>query len=318
MSVARVLGLDVGGSSVKCLLVEADADARPDAVPRVVRQERRPTPKHDPLSGLQELIAEFAAGEELSAVTVSVPGIVDEDGVVIRSSNVPALDGHPLAAVLSDGSGLPVRVVNDGHAAALAEASWGAGSGRDDVFVLALGTGIAGAHIVGGRLSGGAHGSAGELGHISVDNPGAPCSCGRNGCLETVVGAPALAAAWHRVGGTGGVEDLLHAYEEGVETARHVVRNAVAALSEAVLTLSALVDPGCIVIGGGLASAPHRLVTLTAERVAAEATFHRVPPIRPATLGGWAGAHGAVRIALDAVRQSRSGDSAASMSPSNR
>ena len=315
---AAVLGLDVGGSSVKGLLVEASAPG--DRLPAAVREERHPTPKGEPVSGLLRLIEDFAATQEVSAVAVSIPGIVDEDaGRVIRSANIPALDGCALGESLSEALGIPVRVLNDGHAAALAEASWGAGSDRDDVFVLALGTGIAGAHIVSGQLAAGAHGSAGELGHIAVSSPGAPCSCGRNGCLETVIGAPALTASWHRVGGSGGTEDLLRAEAEGDERARHVVGNAVGALSEAILTLTALVDPGCIVIGGGLASAPHRLVTLTAERVARDATFHRVPPILPARLGRWAGAHGAVRVALGLARQAGvSRASAASTSPSRR
>lgn len=76
--------------------------------------------------------------------------------------------------------------------------------------------------------------------------------------------------------------------------------HAASALAEALLTLCALVDPGRIVVGGGLAQAPHALVTLAEGLVGERATFHRVPPIVPATLGGWAGANGCVLLGLQA------------------
>ncbi|PMC05122.1 sugar kinase [Microbacterium sp. UMB0228] len=292
-----VLGLDVGGSSVKHLLASAFSSL--DEPPTPLARGRDATPKAAPVEGLVS-IAESVRGERtLERVVLSIPGLVDEaDGVVVRSANIPALDGRPLGAELGAVLGVPVDVINDGHAAAVAEASWGAGAGADDVFVLALGTGIAGAHVVQGGVVPGAHGSAGELGHITIEPDGDPCSCGRRGCLETVIGAPALRRAWHALGGTGGPEGLLAAAADGVPVAEAIVERASSALAEALLTLCALVDPGCIVIGGGLAQEPHHLVTLAAGTVRERATFHRVPPIVPATLGGWAGANGAVLTAL--------------------
>ncbi len=108
---------------------------------------------------------------------------------------------------------------------------------------------------------------------------------------------PALRRAWAAVGGKGGPEGLLAASSSGDAVATAIVERASSALAEAILTLCALVDPGCIVIGGGLAQAPHQLVTLAARYVGERASFHRVPPIVPATLGEWAGANGAVLTA---------------------
>lgn len=292
-----VLGLDVGGSSVKHLLAPARISL--DAPPTPLARGRHATPKDSPVEGLAAIAASLRGDADLERVVLSVPGLVDEAaGVVVRSTNIPALDGRPLGAQLSAELGIPVDVINDGHAAAVAEASWGAGAGVDDVFVLALGTGIAGAHVAHGQVVPGAHGSAGELGHITIEPDGSICSCGRRGCLETIIGAPALRRAWAAVGGAGGPEGLLAASSEGDAVATAIVERASSALAEAILTLCALVDPGCIVIGGGLAQAPHQLVTLAERYVGERASFHRVPPIVPATLGEWAGANGAVLTAL--------------------
>jgi glucokinase len=294
---AVVLGLDVGGSSVKHLLARADSSMSEPPTP--LARGRNATPTSSPAEALAAIAETVRGDRALARLVLSIPGIVDEEnGVVIRSANIPALDGSPLGTQLEAALGVPVDVINDGHAAAVAEASWGAGSGIDDVFVLALGTGIAGAHVIGGRVVTGAHGSAGELGHITIDPLGRACSCGRRGCLETIIGAPALRDAWAEVGGRGGPEALFEAFALGDGAATAIVRRASSALAEAILTLCAVVDPGGIVIGGGLAQAPHHLVTLAERYVRERATFHRVPPIVPATLGGWAGANGTVLTAL--------------------
>lgn len=215
---------------------------------------RNATPTSSPAEALAAIARTVRGDRALARLVLSIPGIMDEEnGVVIRSANIPAL---------------------------------------------ALGTGIAGAHVVDGRVVTGAHGSAGELGHITIDPMGSECSCGRRGCLETIIGAPALRDAWAEAGGRGGPEALFDAFAAGDGAATAIVRRASSALAEALLTLCAVVDPGGIVIGGGLAQAPHHLVTLAERYVRERATFHRVPPIVPATLGGWAGANGTVLTAL--------------------
>jgi len=297
MSDAVVLGLDVGGSSVKYRLASATPS---EGIPEALAQGTVSTPKHDPVAGLAAIARDVTALHRLVAVVVGIPGLVDEaSGTVLRSANLPALDGLALGPALSAELEVPVGVINDGRAAAVAEARWGAGSRERDVFTLALGTGIAGSHIVDGRVVDGAHGIAGELGHVVVEPSGARCACGQRGCLETVIGAPALRRAWNRAGGHGSPKDLLSAYEAGDARAARIIERAAAALADAILTLLALVDPGVIVIGGGLASAPHRIVERAAALVAERATFHRVPAIVPAILGKWAGAVGAVSEARE-------------------
>jgi len=303
MSRRVLLGLDIGGSSVKFIV--APAAPLTDRQPEPLRRGTIPTPRAEVVAGLTEVVAGLAGGDSVAGLGVNVPGIVDEErGRVIRSANLPHFDGVELSSELELATGVPARVLNDGRAAAAAEARWGAGRGHRDVFSIALGTGIAGAHVSDGVVVAGAHGAAGELGHVSLDPHGSLCSCGRRGCLETIVGAPALGEAWNRVGGEGSPKDLLAAFEAGDARAVPVVDQATDALAEGVLTLIALIDPGCIVVGGGLASAPHALVKETAVKVAARATFHHVPPIVPAELGAWAGAWGAVMGAAERLEAS--------------
>lgn len=295
MTTRYLLGLDVGGSSIKYQLAMITDDDRPV----VVKQDTLATPASDPVAAFAD-IARDIAGDDLAGVVIAIPGLVDSDtGTVLRSVNLPHLDGVHLGARLGDILGVPVDIVNDGRAAAIAEARWGAGDGHSDVFTLALGTGIAGCHVVNGAVAAGAHGIAGELGHIVVEPDGELCACGQRGCLETVIGAPALRRGWHAAGGEGSPRDLLVAYENGDARALPIVDRAGRSLGDALLTLLALVDPGCVVIGGGLASAPHRLVQLAVAHVDEKKTFHTVPPIVAAELGRWAGAVGCVGIAVD-------------------
>lgn len=302
---AVVLGLDVGGSSIKVLAVPAAGAAAPTAgqtAPEPTLQFRSPTPYASPVAGLLAIVEQVQRDYHVAAIAVSIPGTVDAArGVVEQCVNIPELSGVALGPQLAAATGVPVAVVNDGAAAALAEAQWGAGSGQPDVFVLALGTGIAGAHVVSGAVDSGAHGFAGELGHVVVDPAGRPCSCGNTGCLETVVGAPAVIAAWERAGGTGGTRGLFSAHAAGDAAAAAVVARAADTLGYALLTLCALVDPGRIVIGGGLAQPPHTLVTGAAQAARERATFHRVPEIVPAQLGDWAGAYGCVLAAAQGM-----------------
>lgn len=281
------VGLDIGGSSVKGVAGSGDDSSR------VWCKQRMARPADDVVAGLAEAARSVAAGATILDVGVTVPGIV-EDGVVRACTNVPQLVGINLSEELSAVLGVPVSVVNDGTAAALAEAKQGAGRGVDDVFVAVLGTGVAGAHVVNGLMQGGAHGQAGELGHLRVPESVEPCSCGSIGCLETVIGAPALQRSWALNGGVGGIEGLHEAWMREHAWARAVVENAAQALASGLLTLSALVDPQRVVIGGGVAEGVPEIVSEAARIAADRATFHRLPEVVSAEFGPWAGAVGSL------------------------
>lgn len=128
----------------------------------------------------------------LEAIGVAAPGPVERrTGVLRNPPNLPGWRDVPLAQVLEDEFGVPVRVENDANAAALAEHRFGAGRGTLDMIYLTMSTGVGGGVISGGRLVSGANGFAGELGHIPIVRNGRRCHCGLRGCLEAYVGGQA-------------------------------------------------------------------------------------------------------------------------------
>ena len=147
----------------------------------------------------RELVA--LADRRVLGVGVGSPGVVDTEGVVLQAPNL-GWEKLPLALRLSDDLGLPVHVANDANAAALAEHTYGGADGNG-LMVVRVGKGLGAGLLLDGALHRGHHFAAGEIGHVVVDQRGASCACGRRGCLETFLAAPALRS---RIDGLGGTE----------------------------------------------------------------------------------------------------------------
>jgi glucokinase len=304
MSDDVVLALDVGGTGMKCALV------RPDGT--VHHAERHPTPVAAGPDAVTATILDVAAGlagralaDGLTPVAAGlvVPGVVDEEsGVAVWSSNVGFRD-VPLRDLLAARLGRPAALGHDVRAGGLAEARLGAGRDERHVLFVAVGTGIAAAHVVDGRVSAGAHGAAGELGHIVIRPGGPSCGCGARGCLESVASAAAIgrryASATGRAGAT--AVDVAARATAGDAEATTVWRDALAALADGLATAQALMDTGTIVLGGGLAEAGDTLLTPLRAALRERLTFHRMPRLVPAALGDRAGCLGAALLALDLV-----------------
>ncbi|WP_157974098.1 ROK family protein, partial [Desertihabitans aurantiacus] len=188
----NLLGIDHGGTATKLLLVDGDA---------VVDRATIATGSFADLDKLADGLLAFLAGRPVDRFGLTVAGTLDPvTQVVLSSANLRWLDGLAPAALLAERLGVPGTAVQDGAAAAAAEARLGAGRGAEDVFVVALGTGIAGAHVVNGQVRAGAAGGAGEIGHLVVTD-GPLCSCRQRGCLETAIGGVQLGARWLEAGG---------------------------------------------------------------------------------------------------------------------
>ena len=132
------------------------------------------------------------ADRPILGVGVGSPGVVDDDGVVVQAPNL-AWEKLPLAARLSVDLDQPVYVANDANAAALAEHTYG-GAGGSGLMIVRVGKGLGAGLLLDGALHRGHHSAAGEIGHVVIDHRGDPCACGRRGCLETLLAAPALRA----------------------------------------------------------------------------------------------------------------------------
>jgi len=292
---------------------------------KVVGEARLVTPRTggDDLIGtlaraVDEALADAGGGRDgLGAVGVGSPGQVDRaTGTVSRSSNVPGLlDPFPLGPRLSDAlGGVAVRVDNDARVFAVGEHNRGAGRPYRDFLAVAVGTGVGGGLVLGGRLREG-RGAAGEIGHTVVKDGGRTCPCGRTGCLEAYAGRASIEATARRRQQDGRktklfkiMEDkgrprvtsgvIAKALEEGDEVTIELIDQAVWALGVALASAQNLLDLEAFVIGGGLGD---RLGAPFVKHVADAMEPHLFathrPDVLPSALGDLSGAVGAAVLA---------------------
>ncbi|MFG2559263.1 ROK family protein [Streptomyces sp. NPDC048496] len=300
----HVIALDVGGTGMKAALVGADGT--------LLHEARRATGRERGPDAVVESILAFAAelrahgeehfGESAVAAGVAVPGIIDaENGIAVYASNLGWRD-VPMRTLLGERlGGVPVALGHDVRTGGLAEGRIGAGKGADRFLFVPLGTGIAGAIGITGTIEAGAHGYAGEIGHVVVRPDGPDCGCGQRGCLETLASASAVSRAWAAASGDPEADaaDCAKAVESGDPAAVRVWQNAVDALAAGLVTALTLLDPRMLIIGGGLAEAGETLFVPLRAAVEERVTFQKLPDIVPAALGDTAGCLGAGLLAWD-------------------
>ncbi|NUR05772.1 MAG: ROK family protein [Nocardioidaceae bacterium] len=289
------LAVDVGGTTIKAELV--------DRAGAVLASEHRPTP-HGDLA--REAVAEVGhallaqrSDAPVVGAGVVVPGLVDRAaGVATYSANIGWRDlelVRPLGAAWR----LPVRIGNDVASGGVAEYRLGAGAGTEDLAFVPIGTGIAASIVSGGHLVTGHRGETSEIGHLAV-RPGPRCACGRDGCLEAIASASAIARRYtglsgEQVTGAGDVAARL-----GTDaTARQVWQEAVEALADALGVLSLVVGPALVVIGGGLSRAGDALLDPLRVAVRDRATVVQPAEVTVSTLGDRGGVVGAALLARD-------------------
>jgi glucokinase len=284
VSTARSVGIDVGGTSVKAVV----ADDRGG----VIAELRRATPSPDPTgAGVVEMVASMLAELEDASrlpLGVVVPGVVDEDmGLAVYSANL-GWNSIPLAAMLQERLGRDLAFGHDVRAGALAEARWGAASGSKGVLAFVpIGTGIAAAILVDGRplVSGG---WAGEIGQSVIN--GGPFAGSR---VEDI----ASAASTARRAGLPDARTVAEHVRRGDEQATAVWQGTVAVLADALVSMTSVVAPQTIVLGGGLAMAGDTLVVPLERALDERLGALRRPRIRVAELGDRAAALGAAILA---------------------
>jgi glucokinase len=299
------VAVDLGGTRMKCGLVARDGT--------VLYRETRPTPREAGAQAVLDAVIETvveldqkagADGHPVRAAGLVVPGIHNERGMV-RAENlawvdVPVLDALR-AAVPAE---RPVVLAHDVRAGGYAELRRGALAGTTNALFLPLGTGIAAAMVVDGRLVSG-DGYAGELGHTRFVAPEVAerCACGQLGCLETVASAAAVARRYAARTGrpVDGAREVLELLATGDPDAKAVWDDAVQALVDALVLYTTLLAPTRIAIGGGLVGAGETLLGPLREQVAARLTFQRAPEVVAAQLGEEAGCLGAALMAWDKV-----------------
>ena len=251
------IGIDLGGTKTEVIALGARGD--------VLDRRREPTPSKDYPAAVALITrmvkrSETQVGERAS-IGIGTPGSLSPATGLLRNSNSTAFNGRPLKQDLERALGREIRVANDANCFALSEARDGAARDAAVVFGAILGTGVGGGVVVNGSVLEGANGIGGEWGHNPLpwpedgERPGAPCFCGRRGCLETFLSGPGLArdhAA--RTGETLAPEAIVqraatHDPAAGESLARYENR-----LARALATMINVLDPDVIVLGGGLSN----------------------------------------------------------------
>jgi glucokinase len=267
------LGVDVGGTKVAAGLVDAKGD--------IYFQTRVAMPARGSAeegfaavrSAIEAVLAAHPrARPRLTQIGICAPGPLDPaTGVILNPPNVPCWRNFPLAAEVQRVFGISARVDNDGNAAALAEAIWGAGAGYRNIFYVTLGTGIGTGIVFDRKIYHGRTGSAAEGGHLTIDCRGPVCGCGKRGCIEALCSGPAIARRAREklaispgnksriielAGGTSeGVtaEIVGEAYSQGDPLAAEVLRETADFLAIWAGNVIDLLEPDVFIFGGGLA-----------------------------------------------------------------
>jgi len=252
------IGIDLGGTKIEALALGPEGE-------EVVRV-RIPTPKgyEQTLQALETLVARVS--EETGAtgpVGVGIPGTISPVTGLVKNANSTWLIGHPLDQDLAARLNRPVRLMNDANCFALSEASDGAGAGHEMVFGVILGTGVGGGIVMRGEPWAGAQLVAGEWGHnplpwpTDAERPGPACYCGRHGCIETFLSGPGMERDhMAATGQTLTTRHIVAAWQTGDSAAGATYRRYVDRLARALATVVNVLDPGVVVLGGGMSNLP--------------------------------------------------------------
>lgn len=314
------LGIDIGGTKVLGVVVDRDDPGK------LLAEQRVQTPRGPAavLDAVEETVRTLEAmpelhGRPLEGVGVGIAGLVDRNGVVHMGPHLPSFQREPVRASLTQRLGLPVTIDNDATCAAWAEHRAGAALDVEDSICIALGTGIGAGIVAGGEVLRGAHGYAGEAGHMMVDPNGPVCPCGRRGCWERLASGSGLgrlareAAEADRLsrsldlagGDVAAVrgEHVTQAAREGDVQALDLLRRFAWWVAVGIASLVTLLDPRVVVIAGGLTEIGDPLMEPIREHFRNLVMAPSARPdthIVPAELGGRAGAIGAALLAAPA------------------
>lgn len=292
------IGIDLGGSYIKGVITDQDGN--------ILGWEKVPTQREkgvDHILSLIEVLVNSLAknGGNLVGVGIGIPGMLD-----ISSERVllaPNLEWRNIniKQSLKQRLKMPIFLENDANAAALGEAWLGGGIDSLCFILVTIGTGIGSGLIIDGKIFRGANGMAAELGHMTITDDGAPCTCGCSGCLETLVSAPAILRAGLEKGIVSEKSEagkIMELAKKGNREAVGIVNQAMGYLAVGLKNTILLLDLDLILIGGGIGDSAGVFIDTLRETTIGLLPVRREVKIVPAVLGNKAGALGAARLVL--------------------
>ena len=253
------IGIDLGGTKIEVAVLDGQG--------QFMFRHRQASPSHsypailNTIAELVTLARQTLALPAPTVVGIGMPGCLDAQTQRVRGSNTQAMNHQPLKADLQHVLGCEVRLENDANCLALSEAMDGAGAQAQVVFAAILGTGCGGGVVVNRQLLRGRHAIAGEWGHNPLPWPSAeelniaPCWCGQTGCIETWLSGTGFALDHARVtGAERSAVEIIQAMREGDSSATASFERYVNRLGRALAQVVNLLDPDCIVLGGGMSN----------------------------------------------------------------
>ena len=312
-----VLSIDLGGTKIVTAIVSSTGE--------IISRQYKPTLAEE---GMEAVVNRMLATIDdsikntnlmscsLSAIGIAAAGAIDSTkGTVTDSPNLPGWHNIPLRDIVEGATGIRTFVMNDASAAALGEHTFGAGKGVNNLIYITVSTGIGGGIIIDGKLYNGVSGSAGEIGHTTIDINGPRCSCGNIGCLEMLASGKAVAREAQRLISHGARTTIIEvaegelqnitaqtvaaAAQKGDATATAIISRAASYLGVGMVNLVNIFNPEMIIVGGGMAKMGDMLLD-GARKVVTERAFQlpaQVVRIVPSQLGDNAGILGAVAFA---------------------
>jgi glucokinase len=315
-----IIGVDLGGTTTKLAILKQTGEIKHKwEIPTDVSSEGSNI-TYDIAKSINEKLVEFDISKSnIFGIGLGAPGPVDLDnGVIYEAVNLGWKDNYPLQQVLQDATEIPTIIDNDANCAALGEMWKGAGNGAKELICITLGTGVGGGVIANGDIIHGINGAAGEIGHItSVPVGGAPCNCGKMGCLETVSSATGIVRLateklQNRLDdsklvqlflqkGKVTAKDVFDTAREGDSVAKDVVNEVAFHLGLALANVANVLNPEKIVLGGGVSKAGDVLL-IPVNDYFKKFAFNRVAlstKLDIATLGNDAGVIGAAWLVIN-------------------
>jgi glucokinase len=311
--VTFTVGVDVGGTKISAGLVDERGN--------LVARDRTESPATDPAAivhAIGKLVHSLAGSEEVEAIGVCAAGFVDKQRATVVFAPNLAWRNEPLKARLESELHLPVVVENDANAAAWGEFTFGAGEDVEDLLMLTIGTGVGGGVVIDGELVRGGFGMGGEVGHIQMVPGGVKCGCGNLGCLESYGSGSALVrvtreravespyAARNVVELAGGDIAkisgplITQAARAGDAFAITMLAEIGDWIGQGVATLTAVLDPNVVVIGGGVSEAGDLLlqpIRVSFENHVTVRSHRPLLEVRQARLGNAGGVVGVADLA---------------------
>jgi len=308
-----VVGVDLGGSKIYSIL----SDSSGTITQRDLRDTQAPEGPDAVIKRIIESIKQVASGRDIAGIGIGAAGVCEAaTGVVTRSPNLPGWHDIPLRDTIQREFNLPTYLENDATLAALGEHHFGGGVGIDNLLAVTVGTGIGGGIIINGQPYRGTSGSAGELGHMTIDINGPRCPCGNTGCWEALASGTALAREAAKRIEAGARTSMLNfadgdiqkvsaqrvylAAQDGDPLANELISQTAYYLGVGLVNLVNIFNPQLILIGGGLSRMGSMLLDPAIE-VVRECAFDlavRAVRIEISPLGNDSTALGAVALVL--------------------